>query len=372
LSDACISSFKRRKKTVGNYSKNPQTALQDAIQKGYTRVRFQQGKPILDRELNLAADLADPRRLFQQFIGDGVLEDQSVVDGFRVDNVDALRDDFTITAGRCLVNGNEVVLNFDTTYKTQPHREHVAPLPKGTSSIIYLHVFNVEVNETQDADLHNAGDIGFETALRERTDWEVVIMGLGLFGPDYFPLAALTITGTEGPPSPSSAGAVQASAARVGAPTSVVPPPDDPPVATLTDLRVKGVSLPRVKEDLDFIMNPSHTSIRDAVIGEAQLQSLAVTTDKLANSSVGFVKLRTESLFNQTSTIIPSGSTTVTVATKQSLSPNFYILVNIQTDSISNVSWTERMINGDRLITITNLSNSAPATVSVKSVRILN
>jgi len=35
-------------------------------------VRFQQGRPALDRELNLAADLASPQRLAARYLGNGL------------------------------------------------------------------------------------------------------------------------------------------------------------------------------------------------------------------------------------------------------------------------------------------------------------
>ena len=48
---------------MGNYSQDPNTTLQASLTSGYCRVRFQQGKPVLDRELNLLGDLANPQRL---------------------------------------------------------------------------------------------------------------------------------------------------------------------------------------------------------------------------------------------------------------------------------------------------------------------
>jgi hypothetical protein len=353
---------------VGNYSKNPQTALQDAVRKGYRSVRFQQGKPILDRELNLAADLADPRRLLQQFLGDGVLEDDGEVEGFHIDNVDALGNDFTIRAGRCLVNGYEVMLNSDTTYKNQPHREHVAPLPKSDHSLIYLHVFIVEVNETQDADLHNSGDIGFETALRERVDWEVVVTGQGLFGPEYFPLASLSITGSEGPPSPGSASPATTSAVAVGASTSVVPPPDDPPVVTLRDLRVQGLSLPSLKGTLDFIMDPSHTSLRDGIVGTRQITDGAVNGNKIAASSVRLGHLSTTVVAGFIATVGPSQTANFVIVDKSLVGFGPWILVSIS--GTGQFSWNERSINNDRILTITNLSSTAQAAVNVTVLKL--
>ena len=44
---------------MGNSSQDPDVVLSDSLARGYFRVRFQQGKPVLDRELTLAADLAN-------------------------------------------------------------------------------------------------------------------------------------------------------------------------------------------------------------------------------------------------------------------------------------------------------------------------
>jgi hypothetical protein len=376
LSGAYISSFRRRKKTVGNYSNDPQAALQDAIQKSYASVRFQQGKPILDRELNLAADLAAPQRLFQKYLGNGTPEGS---DGFRIDNVDLVAGDFTIKAGRFLVNGYEAVLDEDTTYKEQPHNEHVAPLSQTDASLIFLRVFTVEVNDTEDADLHNSGDIGFETTLRERVEWEVLVTtDPNLEGPDLCLLATVSI-----PPvsdlatSSTSTGPAPVPPVAASDSISVTPPaPRDSVFFILKDERVRGLSLAKVRADLDRLMNPERTELADFSISTSKLQSLAVTSDKLGNASVGFVKLATESLFNLITTISPTGTIFVLVATRNQVEPpNFYILVNVQTsiaDFLSEVSWTEGIVSGDRYVIITNNSNFQFATVRVQSVKLLN
>jgi hypothetical protein len=375
LSGAYISSF-RRKKTVGNYSKNPQATLDDAVQKGYTSVRFQQGKPILDRELNLAADLAAPQRLFQKYLGNGTPEGS---DGFRIDNVDLDAGDFTIKAGRFLVNGYEAALDEDTTYKNQPHDEHVAPLSQTDASFIFLRVFTVEVNDAEDADLHNSGDIGFETTLRERVEWEVLVTtDPNLGGPDLCLLATVTIP----PPSDLATPSTPAGPAKVPpAPTpnsvSAAPPaPRDSVFFILKDERVRGLSLAKVRADLDRLMNPERTALADFSISTSKLQSLAVTSDKLGNSSVGYVKLATQSLFNLITTISPTETIFVLVATRDQVEPpNFYILVNVQTsitDILGEVRWTEGIVSGDRYVIITNNSNFQFVTVRVQSVKLLN
>lgn len=154
-----------------SFSRDPKKVLQDALASGYSRVRFQQGKPLLDRELNLLGDLANPTRIAEPYIGSGVPAGSN---GFAITNLDVADSDFTISAGRCLVDGNEVVLARNRTYKTQPHKEKVAAFPAGTFGV-YLRVFATEITDLEDSDLQNTGDVGFVTAIRERTDWEVVV-----------------------------------------------------------------------------------------------------------------------------------------------------------------------------------------------------
>src|SRR3954469_10534599 len=131
---------------MGNFSRNPDVELAAALDRDYCRVRFQQGKPALDRELNLAADLAAPQRLLSQYVGDGVA---GAGGDFAIANLNVPGSDFTIGAGRCLVNGREAVLRANTTYRAQPVQAHVAPLPAGLSSI-YLRVGEREVTSAED------------------------------------------------------------------------------------------------------------------------------------------------------------------------------------------------------------------------------
>ncbi len=177
---------------MANFSRNPVTVRDDALAKGYDRVLFQQGKPVLDRELNLLADLVSPQRLIEYHIGNGVPDGG---DGFRISNLDMANNDFSVSAGRCLVGGHDIVLSTETTYKTQPHAENVAPLPAGTS-YVYLRVFTNEVGSTEDSDLNNTGtstnpDVGFETAVRRKVEWEVRVETVEQSGEDYFLLAVI-------------------------------------------------------------------------------------------------------------------------------------------------------------------------------------
>ena len=172
---------------MGNYSQDPQTVLQGALAKGYNRVRFQQGKPILDRELNLAADLAASERLAQTYLGNGTPDGGN---GFAISGLNIAANDFTISAGVALVNGQQATLAADTTYQTQPIKSHVANLPAGISNV-YLHVIETEVSSAQDPDLANPGDVKSETAIRTRLDWEVVVSAAAITTPDHYLLAVI-------------------------------------------------------------------------------------------------------------------------------------------------------------------------------------
>lgn len=170
---------------MGNYSKDPQAVLKDALQKGYTKVKFQQGKPVLDRELNLLGDLASPQRLAENHFGNGVPVGSN---GFRIKDIDIPNNDFTIEAGRCLVAGSEIVLYSDSTYKTQPHQENVTTFPTD-NFYVYLHVFCSEITSAQDTDLLNNDDVTAETAIREKIVWEALVTTQLIAASDYLLLA---------------------------------------------------------------------------------------------------------------------------------------------------------------------------------------
>ena len=172
---------------MGNYSSDPKVTLQSALDRGYARVRFQQGKPILDRELNLVMDLASPERIAQQYLGDGVPAGSQ---GFQITGLNVGANDFNILPGNCLVNGRVVTLALPTTYKGQPNNTNVAALPAGASNV-YLRVFSTEIAAAQDPGLNNAGDVGFETAIREKTDWEVLVSAAPINTPGHMLLAVI-------------------------------------------------------------------------------------------------------------------------------------------------------------------------------------
>src|SRR5271157_4083521 len=90
---------------MGNFSKDPQTALQDSLGRGYVAVHVEQGVPVLDRDLNLINDLnaALVQAALTRYIGTGVAAGNS---GFLIEGTGA-DNDFRIDAGQILVNGIE-------------------------------------------------------------------------------------------------------------------------------------------------------------------------------------------------------------------------------------------------------------------------
>jgi hypothetical protein len=84
----------------------------------------------------------------------------------------------------------QVALANDVTYRTQPHREHVV-VPVPGAGLVYLRVFTSEVSSADDQALANPGDVKFETALRDRIDWEVLVSAAPIVAPDHCLLATI-------------------------------------------------------------------------------------------------------------------------------------------------------------------------------------
>lgn len=252
---------------MGNYSKDPKIVLQEALEKGYSRIRFQQGKPILERELNLLGDLANPKRLAEHHLGNGVPADSN---GFLISGLDVANNDFTIEAGRCLVGGYELVLTANTTYKAQHHTENVSTLPSGTSNV-YLRVFQSEVTGVLDADLNNsgAGDVGFETAVREKIEWEVLVTAAVINAHDHLLLAEI-----------------------------------DTSTATLVDRRRTGLTVAAIRDELILahgsfnqlssrldVSLAADGTLKTGSVGNSQIVNNAVNTNKIADNSVATNKI---------------------------------------------------------------------------------
>ena len=251
-----------------NSSRNPNQVLIDAEQKGYSRILFQQGKPVCDFELTLLGDLANPQRMAAQYIGSGVPAGN---DGFAISDLNVAGSDFAIKAGRCLVNGKEVVLATNTTYKNQPHQEQIRNFSVGKSNV-YLRVFPREVTDAEDASLANQNDVGTVTALREKTDWEVVVSAATINQPGHFLLATIDTS------------------ANV--------------VTKVTDRRRKELTMSSLRDQFDAFagvstglaerLNASLTAegaLKAGVVGNTQLAKDSVTSDKIADANVTVGKL---------------------------------------------------------------------------------
>jgi len=201
---------------------------------GYVNVRLQQGVPIVDADWNEQDDVRkfELRAFLKWFVGDGVPEGN---DGFRI--VGGLANDFTIAAGapappsgtsdvdtglrhagRCIVDGLDVLIPADLKFTDQPLHEDqpgaaalaarlgvpvVAKLDTPTSNgqvVVYLDVWERLVTPDERPQLVHTG-LGVETCARTRREWVVRAApgatvptsgGTVLPGHAYLPLAVLT------------------------------------------------------------------------------------------------------------------------------------------------------------------------------------
>jgi hypothetical protein len=189
--------------------------------KHYVGVRLQQGVPIVDADWN---ELEDVRKyelhtFLRWFVGNGVPEGN---DGFAVFSV-AEANDFGIRggdgtadgAGRCLVEGWEVANESDLRFTEQPlfndaalaaewGVDPVQPLTTPGSNrqdLVYLDVWEREVDSSEDFGHLVNPAIGVETSVRLRREWAVrVVEGTNAVpaapeGHFFYPLAVLARTG---------------------------------------------------------------------------------------------------------------------------------------------------------------------------------
>ena len=229
--------------------------LKDASDSGCSRLLSQQGKPVLDPDLNVLASLSSFQHI-GPYLGNGIPAGSN---GFAVGNLNVELNDFDITAGLCLVNGQEARLKEATTYKTQPNNENVVSLPEGKSKV-YLRVFPVEVN----AQAGNTEDVEIETAVREKTDWEILVSTNEIDAPDHFLFTEIDTTNNE------------VLDRRRQALT----------LAALRDEldRARG-SLQELSQRLDTSLLPDGT-LRDGVVSKSVLANGAVPIQKLSSTLV--------------------------------------------------------------------------------------
>ena len=275
---------------MGNYSKHPKDALEEAMKKGYDRIRFQQGKPILDRDLNLLGDLSSSQRLWP-YLGNGVPTGSKA--GLMADPPpDPTVVDFELQPGRCIVFGFTLELEKPVSYSAQPHQENVQTewpfkaFSKGAKEgpgYVYLRVFLTEVDDAEDTDLQNQGDIGFETTVREKLDWELLLSDEQSTRPSYMLLAEYYVSG----------GVAE----------------------SWRDRRLTDLTLETLRRDFDTFKSDVNTKtamlnqsgdlapnsvgnaqMKDNAVGTLEIQDLAVTTNKLAANAVDGTKLAPNSV----------------------------------------------------------------------------
>ncbi|MBD1836297.1 hypothetical protein H6F61_27345 [Cyanobacteria bacterium FACHB-472] len=195
---------------MGNFSRDTFDPL-----KRYVSVRLQQGVPLLDADWNEMDDIhrSELRTFIKWFIGNGIPanSDGSKNDAFRIaamptpdsENFRILADGSNDGSGtnRCLVDGVDVFITQDIAFKAQPLHENysgrnlrVAPdaipvdpnAPKiksipttAGSYLVYLDVWEWEVNASVDKS-HLVNELlGVETCVRLKRAWVVRVFRAG-------------------------------------------------------------------------------------------------------------------------------------------------------------------------------------------------
>lgn len=161
---------------MGNFSRDPFQELQRSRAMGYLGLHVEQGVPVLDRDLNLLADLVagSVREVLARHLGSGIAERS---DAFAVEAIPA-ENDFCVFAppegGTCLVGGIQVSIDAPLRYGSQPGAPPLTtPADDDREDLVYLDVWVEEVDDTADAALDNADDVGMRTSVRLRPAWSV-------------------------------------------------------------------------------------------------------------------------------------------------------------------------------------------------------
>jgi hypothetical protein len=160
---------------MGNFSKDPFDELRRSREQGYVGLHVEQGVPLLDRDLNLLADLVSStvREILARHLGSGVAERD---DTFAIEAVPA-ENDLRIAAptggGACLVGGIQVTIDEPLTYAEQSDAPSLTTPERDRRDVVYLDVWIEEVDASADAALANDADIAMQTSVRLRPAWRV-------------------------------------------------------------------------------------------------------------------------------------------------------------------------------------------------------
>jgi hypothetical protein len=232
---------------TGNFSNDKNDSFDP--DKGYIGIRLQQGVPLLDRDWN---ELEDIRRhadvqLNKNYIGGGTPDN-----GFAVSPTEPPALDFRIAAGRCMVDGFDVVNappeNKDfILFSQQPDAQDLSKLAADKEHAVYIDAWVREVNAAMDKDLANSQDIKVETAIRHQLVWRVRVADGDNYTKEdfhhYYPIAKI----------------------KAGA---------DKKITLAADLRVTGLTLANIKE-----------SVKSASGGQQTFEKLNITRDLVFDGS---------------------------------------------------------------------------------------
>jgi hypothetical protein len=401
---------------MGNYSKNPKAALKEALEKGYDRVRFQQGKPILDRELNLLGDLSSAQRL-APYIGNGVPTGGKKGGLMAAEPSDPKYVDFELLPGRAIVGGLEVVIDDVISYVKQPHQENIKnswPSAgfKGAPGYVYLRVFLTEVDDTDDTDLQNQDDIGFETTLREKVDWELLLSATQINSPDHLLLADYVIISggiaenwrdrrVTGLTLETLRTDFEEFRGDIMTKTAMLNPKGDlaPDSVGTTNIKDNAVVTTKI-QDLAVITSKlapnavTNPKLADNSVGQAKLMDGSVTNTKLGANAVDATKLQDGSvnnnklavnavdstklapnsvvygkvaansitvaqfkylpMVNTSFSLNAAATTNIMLIPKAFINAENFLIYNVWSDN--DLTWSELMVNGNRLLKITNTS----------------
>src|SRR5262245_50901398 len=162
---------------MGNFSKDPFDELRRNREQGYVGLHVEQGVPLLDRDLNLLADLVSStvREILARHVGSGVAERD---DAFAIEEVPA-ENDLLVAAppggGACLVGGIQVTIDTPLTYGEQSDVPPLTTPERDRRDVVYLDVWVEEVDASRDAALANDADIAMQTSVRLRPAWQVCV-----------------------------------------------------------------------------------------------------------------------------------------------------------------------------------------------------
>jgi hypothetical protein len=161
---------------MGNFSKDPVDELRRNRELGYVGLRVEQGVPLLDRDLNLLADLVSStvRDILAHHLGSGIAERNDAFAVVGLPGGNDLRIVAPAGGGACLVAGIEATIADSLAYSEQPDVPALTtPLDGDREDLVYLDVWVDEVDATADTALANASDVAMQTSVRLRPAWRV-------------------------------------------------------------------------------------------------------------------------------------------------------------------------------------------------------